>query len=133
MNKINCLADLIEMNLSTKGCRITKSRKEFIEFVINYQNDFFTINDYILEKGKINIATFYNHITLLIDANIIGKIKNADETKYFLKAKTNVIIRCNNCGQERLEKNMKVPTFEITNICQYDCLIFRTKCEKCEK
>lgn len=131
INKITCLPDLISLNLARKGHRITKSRLNFIDFIINNKNDFFTLEDYKNVFEKVNVATFYNNITLLMECDIIGKLKEENETKYFLKSKTNIIVICNNCSNETLEKNCKIPSFEIDNIVQYDCKIFVSKCKKC--
>lgn len=130
-NKINCIPSMIEFNLSRKGHRITKARKQLIEFIVNWDDDFFTISDYMKVQENLNIATFYNNIQLIVDANVIGKIKTENETKYYIKSKTNIVVHCMNCNNEELIKLEKVPTFEIEGIVQYDAFIFKANCSKC--
>lgn len=132
IKKINCLPDLVEMNLSRKGHRITTARKYLIEYILSLNTNFFTINEYKKKNPNVNVATFYNNINLLIEINVLGKIKNAEETKYYLKSRVNIIKKCNNCDYEELIKLNTVPNFKIDNIVQYDCTIYVSKCCNCQ-
>lgn len=129
--KINCLPDLVKMNLSSKGYRITKARQKLIEYIANSKEDFFTINEYKKEHKNLNVATFYNNINLLVEANVLGKLKNNDETKYFLKSRSNTIVKCNKCKYEHLIKTNLYQNLKIDDIVQIDALVYVSKCKMC--
>lgn len=131
MSKINCLPSLIEFNLSRRGYRITTARKTLINFIISFEGDFFSISDFIEMNPSVNVATFYNNIQLFEDSDILGKLKNDNESKYFIKSKTNIIITCENCTNQQLKKLDNLPLFEIEDIIRYDAQIFVKKCQKC--